>query len=267
MKNNVHMLLGLLGVLIGFSAFAFPPHGAGYGYYPQAAAPAALLIRGNQPFRARLNGQWLVASPQHEIRTAGLTPGTHQLEIAFPGRPRPIFQQVQLLGGHESAFQLQATRGGRHGHGGWQLQPIGFQPWSGFAGGAFPGGYPGGFPGGAYNYSPPISTGGFAGGAPVVPLIGDAELARLQAAIRAQGFEENRLSIARQGIRSYTLLAADVRDLLELFRFEDTRLAFAKIAYARTTDPENYFVVNDAFRFSSSVLELDRFVNQQAVFF
>ncbi len=271
MKNNVHALFGLLGILISFSAFAFPPHGTGYGYYPQAAAPAALLIRSDQPFRIRLQGQWLVASTQHEIRTAGLTPGIHQLEIAFPGRPRPIFQQVQLLGGHESAFQLLATRGGRHGQGGWQLQPLGFQPWPGFAGGLSPGGYPGsspgGFSGGAYNHNPLVSAGECADGAPLVPLIGDAELARLQAAIRAQGFEENRLGIARQGIRSYTLLAADVRDLLALFRFEDTRLAFAKMAYARTTDPENYYVVNEGFRFSSSVRELDRFLSQQAGFF
>jgi len=45
-----------------------------------------------------------------------------------------------------------------------------------------------------------------------------------------------------------------------LFAFEDSRLNFAKFAYAYTLDLGNFYKVNDAFTFETSVDELNRYI-------
>jgi hypothetical protein len=47
---------------------------------------------------------------------------------------------------------------------------------------------------------------------------------------------------------------------MSLFNFESSRLEFAKFAYGYTYDLGNYFIVNDAFNFESSISELDRYI-------
>jgi hypothetical protein len=47
-----------------------------------------------------------------------------------------------------------------------------------------------------------------------------------------------------------------------MLSFESTRLDFAKFAYTYTLDKENYYMVNNAFSFSSSVAELNNFIGQ-----
>jgi hypothetical protein len=46
-----------------------------------------------------------------------------------------------------------------------------------------------------------------------------------------------------------------------LFSFEGTRLDFAKFAYGRTYDIGNYYMVNDAFTFETSIDELNDYIN------
>jgi len=46
-----------------------------------------------------------------------------------------------------------------------------------------------------------------------------------------------------------------------LFSFEATRLDFAKFAYKYTYDISNYYKLNDAFTFESSIEELNNFIN------
>ena len=45
-----------------------------------------------------------------------------------------------------------------------------------------------------------------------------------------------------------------------MFSFEDSKLDFAKYAYERTYDIDNYYKVNDAFTFESSVDELNEYI-------
>ena len=78
--------------------------------------------------------------------------------------------------------------------------------------------------------------------------------------ITKQKFDDTKLSTANQIISSNYLSAAQIKELMLLFSFEDTRLKLAKQAYSKCTDPNNYFIVNDAFTFSSSVEELNKAV-------
>jgi hypothetical protein len=49
---------------------------------------------------------------------------------------------------------------------------------------------------------------------------------------------------------------------MKLFSFESSRLEFAKFAYKYTWDINNYFLLNDAFDFESSIDELNKYINK-----
>lgn len=81
--------------------------------------------------------------------------------------------------------------------------------------------------------------------------------------IQKQSFEDSKLKIAQQVFSSNCLTTAQVTQIMGLFSFEDSKLEFAKFAYGRTYDLGNYFMVNNAFTFSSSVDELNEFIAAQ----
>jgi hypothetical protein len=79
--------------------------------------------------------------------------------------------------------------------------------------------------------------------------------------IRSKDFENTKLTIAKQVLNNNCLTASQVRDLLGLFDFENTRLDYAKYAYGHTYDIGNYYKVNDAFQFESSIDDLNGYIN------
>lgn len=87
---------------------------------------------------------------------------------------------------------------------------------------------------------------------------GDFEQAK--ASISSKSFEDSKLTIAKQIIQSNCLLSSQVKEIMLLFTFEDSRLDFAKFAYAYTLDLRNYYKLNDAFTFESSIDELDKYI-------
>jgi hypothetical protein len=80
--------------------------------------------------------------------------------------------------------------------------------------------------------------------------------------ISNQSFEESKLSTARQIISSNCLTTDQIKQIMLLFSFEDSRLSFAKEAHEKCVDPNNYFKVNDAFSFSSSVEDLNKSITK-----
>jgi hypothetical protein len=90
-----------------------------------------------------------------------------------------------------------------------------------------------------------------------------ATFSNAQQTINNQTFEANKLQVAQQVIGSNCVTSAQVAQIMQTFDFEDSRLKFAKFAYGRTFDIGNYFVVNNAFDFSSSVDELNAHIASQ----
>lgn len=78
--------------------------------------------------------------------------------------------------------------------------------------------------------------------------------------ISSKPFEENKLTIAKQIIGSNCLTCGQVKQIMMLFSFEQTKLDFAKYAYGYTYDLGNYYKLNDAFTFSSSIDELNAYI-------
>jgi hypothetical protein len=83
------------------------------------------------------------------------------------------------------------------------------------------------------------------------------------ASINDKGFEETKLTLAKQIGGSNCFSSAQVKTIMGLFGYEDSKLDFAKFAYDHVSDRNNYFKVNDAFGFSSSVDELNKYIQSR----
>ena len=82
-----------------------------------------------------------------------------------------------------------------------------------------------------------------------------------KATISNESFDETRLSTAKSIIASNCLTSDQVLEICKLFSFEQSRLDFAKCAYGKTVDQNNYFKVNNAFSFSASKDELNNYIS------
>ncbi|MDI3545008.1 MAG: hypothetical protein PWP68_425 [Rikenellaceae bacterium] len=88
------------------------------------------------------------------------------------------------------------------------------------------------------------------------------DFASAKASISSKSFEDSKLTLAKQIAASNHLTSKQVKEIMQLFSFEDSKLDFAKYAYKFVYDPNNYYIVNDAFKFSSSIDELNEFINK-----
>lgn len=79
--------------------------------------------------------------------------------------------------------------------------------------------------------------------------------------IASKTFEDSKLTLAKQIMNTNCLLSSQVKEIMLLFTFEDTRLQLAKYAYGYTYDIGNYYQLNDAFTFESSIDELNAYIN------
>ncbi len=79
--------------------------------------------------------------------------------------------------------------------------------------------------------------------------------------IHNQWFDDTKLNVAKQAVQTNWFTSAQVATMMREFSFEESKLALAKMAYARVIDQPNYFVVYDEFWFSSSVDELIAYIH------
>jgi hypothetical protein len=87
------------------------------------------------------------------------------------------------------------------------------------------------------------------------------DFAGIKASIMSKSFESTKLEIAKQVLGQRCMTAGQVVEIMICFDFESTKLDFAKFAYGRTFDLGNYYMVNDAFTFESSINDLNDYVN------
>lgn len=87
-----------------------------------------------------------------------------------------------------------------------------------------------------------------------------SDFANAKKSISGQSFEEGKLKVAKQVLNSNCMSCAQVKVIMAMFSFEETKLDWAKFAYGKTTDPQNYYQLNDGFSFSSSVDDLNEYI-------
>jgi Domain of unknown function (DUF4476) len=93
--------------------------------------------------------------------------------------------------------------------------------------------------------------------------ISNGDFSDLKATISSKTFEETKFTIAKQVLNDRCMFVSQVKEIVMQFTFEQTRLDFAKYAYDRTYDVSNYFKVNDAFTFESSIEELNDYIDSR----
>mgnify|MGYP000524795864 CR=1 FL=1 len=79
--------------------------------------------------------------------------------------------------------------------------------------------------------------------------------------VSSKRFDDEKATVAKQFTGSHCLTADQVSRMMSELTFEDAKLDYAKFAYNKTYDLGNYYKLNDAFDFSSSVDELNEYIN------
>ena len=89
----------------------------------------------------------------------------------------------------------------------------------------------------------------------------DSQFADALRSVSSQSFDDDKATVAKQITGSNCLTSEQVKRMMMELDFEDTKLEYAKFAYDKTYDIGNYYKLNDAFDFSSSVDELNEHIN------
>jgi len=79
--------------------------------------------------------------------------------------------------------------------------------------------------------------------------------------IESKSFADSKLILAKQVAKSNCSTAGQIKSIMQLFTFEDNKLEYAKFAYGFCFNPENYWKLNDAFEFESTIEELNDYID------
>jgi hypothetical protein len=90
-----------------------------------------------------------------------------------------------------------------------------------------------------------------------------ADFANAKSSVEKQSFEDGKLKVAKQILSTNCMSVAQVKEIMAMFSYEETKLEWAKFAYGKTTDPNNYYQLNDGFTYSSSVDALNEYIETQ----
>ncbi len=77
-----------------------------------------------------------------------------------------------------------------------------------------------------------------------------------------ESMDSSKLRFAKSYVDKGWFTATQIAEICKRFTFDSNRLDFAKHAYARCSDPQNYFVLREFFTFSSNFSDLQDFVDQ-----
>ncbi len=108
-----------------------------------------------------------------------------------------------------------------------------------------------------YNNAPPPPP------APPAPTAMDPQTFRdAKQSISGASFEDTKLSTAKTIVGGNYVNTTQVMEICRLFSFEDSKVAFAKFAYNRTVDQNNYYKVSSVFDFDSNKQALNDFISR-----
>jgi hypothetical protein len=93
-------------------------------------------------------------------------------------------------------------------------------------------------------------------------IMGELEFNQLLAMLDDATFDSSKLSILKQVVLTNHFNVEQVAIIASQFTFDSNKLSFAKMAYSKTIDKQNYFLVGNVFTFNSSVENLNNFINQ-----
>lgn len=82
----------------------------------------------------------------------------------------------------------------------------------------------------------------------------------LKTAIKNCHFESEKIHLAKEALKTHSLLTNHITELIQLFNFETTKIDFAKYAYQYTINTDDYSSIYKNFAFDSSIEELKKYI-------
>ncbi len=76
--------------------------------------------------------------------------------------------------------------------------------------------------------------------------------------VKNKPFKDDQLTVAKQAVRGACMTAEQIKGVMLVMTFEDTRVDFAIFAHPYCADKHNYYIVNDGFTFKSSIDKLNK---------
>ncbi len=81
---------------------------------------------------------------------------------------------------------------------------------------------------------------------------------RLMRGLKQRRFDNERVYFTKSALSRRSLYAEDLLRILNHLTFESNKVEIADFAYSRVVDKENFYIVYDAFRFQSSIRQLNK---------
>lgn len=78
--------------------------------------------------------------------------------------------------------------------------------------------------------------------------------------ISERSADNAKLTMAKQVSENHCLTASQIKVIMEQFSSDKTRVDFAKFAYLKCDNRNQYYKVNDAFSNENSIDELDKYI-------
>lgn len=114
----------------------------------------------------------------------------------------------------------------------------------------------GGYSNGNHNHNSPHNCGDYGN------IMSHVSFNKLINTLSRENFDSHKLNITKQALVYNNLTTEQVILLLNQFTFDSNKLKLAKMAFTKTVDQENYFLVNNSFTFNSSITSLNKYINQ-----
>lgn len=96
-----------------------------------------------------------------------------------------------------------------------------------------------------------------------VNAMGGSSFTAAKSAVSKQTFSESMMKTAKQLTKANCLSVKQIKEIMQLFSFDDDMLAYAKYAYDYCINQSDYFMLTELFSFSSSADSLNDFLDQK----
>ncbi len=93
----------------------------------------------------------------------------------------------------------------------------------------------------------------------------NVEFENIKSKIERQNFNSSKINLAKSLLRNKgkCFMASQIREILQLFNFENSKLEMAKFAYDFTNDTQNYAQLAVLLQYSSSKQDFERFLESK----
>lgn len=81
--------------------------------------------------------------------------------------------------------------------------------------------------------------------------------------IKNEVFSDRKMNFAKKTLKNKCLTTNQIKEIMNLFTYEDKKLEFAKYIYSKTYDIDNFYLLNNLFNLKSTKDNLNEFLNSK----